>query len=78
MPKPQFVAISLCVAALLAPVGVASAAGKKISHEEAWKRCTAEINKSGVPKDLPGQRQAAGGACMKKTATNSDRSTACL
>jgi len=69
MPRAQFVAVSLCVAALLASVVVASAAekkGKKISLEEAWKRCIAEVNKANVPADQPGSRQAGGAACLLK------------
>jgi hypothetical protein len=69
MPRAQFVAVSLCVAALLASVVVASAAekkGKKISLEQAWKLCAAEINKANVPADQVGARQAAGAACLAK------------
>ena len=68
MPRAQFVAVSLCVAALLASVVVASAEqkGKKISLEQAWKLCAAEINKANVPADQVGARQAAGAACLAK------------
>lgn len=69
MSKFQFVAIAVCVTASFALGDVAFAQQKKkqkLSYEEAWKRCTAEIDKAAVPKDWPSQRQAAGAACMKK------------
>jgi hypothetical protein len=68
MPKSYFVA-AVSVIVLLASADIAAAQQqkkKKLSYEEAWKLCAAEINKAGVPADQPGSRQAAGAGCMKK------------
>jgi hypothetical protein len=67
MPKLRSFAIPLCVSALMAlATNVGSAAEKKakVTYEEAWKLCQVEVNK--IPADQVGQRQARGGACMKK------------
>jgi hypothetical protein len=37
---------------------------KKLTYEEAWTLCTAELDRSNVLKVEPGQRYAAGAACM--------------
>jgi hypothetical protein len=37
---------------------------EKISRQEAWSRCTAEVSK--IPSDQHSQRYSAGAACMKK------------
>ena len=67
MPKSPFIAAVAAVVALIALPDAASAAPKKkLSYDQAWKHCTAEINKASVPMDQPGSRQAAGASCMKK------------
>jgi hypothetical protein len=47
-------------------MGIASAQEKKkkITREEAWSLCTAEVQV--IPSDQHGQRYARGAACMKK------------
>ena len=68
MPK-SFFAAAISAIVLLASVDPAAAQQqkkKKLSYEEAWKLCAAEINKAQVPTDQPGSRQAAGAGCMKK------------
>ena len=68
MPK-SYLAVAVSVIVLLASADIAAAAQKKkkqLSYEEAWKKCTAEVNKASVPMDQPGSRQAAGAGCMKK------------
>ena len=62
------VALAVSVIVLLASVDLAAAQQqkKKLSYDEAWKRCTAEINKANVPTDQVGARQSAGASCMKK------------
>jgi hypothetical protein len=64
MPRFHFVTIS--VLALVASVGMASAQQqkKKMTKEEAWSLCTAEV--SVIPADQHSQRYARGAACMKK------------
>jgi hypothetical protein len=37
---------------------------KKVTRQEAWSLCTAEVSK--IPGDQHSQRYAAGAACMKK------------
>lgn len=60
----------LCAAIMIASAADVSAApkkkAKKLTYEEAWKRCTAEINKQAVPYDWASMRMTAGAACMKK------------
>jgi hypothetical protein len=62
------------VAALIVSAAEVSAApkkkAKKLTYEEAWKRCTAEINKQAVPYDWASMRMSAGAACMKKYGHN--------
>jgi hypothetical protein len=53
--------VALLVAA--APVQAQQKKGK-VSKEQAWSLCAAEI--SNIPGDQHGQRYAAGAACMKK------------
>jgi hypothetical protein len=68
MPKLSSFVVALSAAALLAASGPAFAQKKekekKITREEAWSRCTAEV--SVIPSDQHGQRYARGAACMKK------------
>jgi len=68
MPISRLAVIALAVswAGSIAVADAAFARAQKVTYEEAWKHCTNEINNAGVPRDSPGQRQAAGGACMKK------------
>jgi hypothetical protein len=66
MRKFQIAVVALFSAALLASAAPAAAQKKekKITKEEAWSRCTAEV--SVIPSDQHGQRYARGAACMKK------------
>jgi len=65
MPKSNIVG-AFSVVVLIASVGIASAQQqkKKMTKEEAWSLCTAEV--SVIPADQHGQRYARGAACMKK------------
>ena len=66
MSKPRSVIVAFCCAALVAGISAASAQEKKkkITKEEAWSLCTAEV--SIIPSDQHGQRYARGAACMKR------------
>jgi len=66
MPKSRFITAVVAVVALIALPDAVSAAPKKkkLSYEEAWKRCQPEVNK--LPGDQHSQRMARGSACMKK------------
>jgi hypothetical protein len=69
MRKIQFAMVALSSALLLASAGAAAAQQsqpkkQKITKEEAWSRCTAEV--STIPSDQHSQRYARGAACMKK------------
>ena len=70
MSKSRFF-VAMVAVALAASLAVADTAfaqkkekEKKITKEEAWSRCTAEV--SVIPSDQHGQRYARGAACMKK------------
>jgi len=66
MPKSNIV-FAFSAVALIASVGIASAQQqqkKKVTKEEAWSLCTAEV--SVIPSDQHSQRYARGAACMKK------------
>jgi len=47
-----------------ADVAFAQDKKKKVTRQEAWSLCTAEVSK--IPGDQHSQRYAAGAACMKK------------
>ena len=68
MRKFQIAVVTLFSAALLASAVPANAQQQqkkeKITREEAWSRCTAEV--STIPSDQHSQRYARGAACMKK------------
>jgi glycerol-3-phosphate O-acyltransferase len=69
MRKIQFAMVALSSALLLASAGVAAAQQsqpkkQKITKEEAWSRCAAEVSK--IASDHHSQRYSAGAACMLK------------
>lgn len=66
MQKFHVTLATLASAALLIAVVPAHAQQKKekISREQAWSICAAEVSK--LPGDQHSQRYAAGAACMKK------------
>ena len=68
MSKSHSAIVAFCCAALLAAASPAFAQkkekAKKITKEEAWSRCTADV--AVIPSDQHGQRYARGAACMKK------------
>lgn len=67
MKKFHIVAVALFAVALVASVVPAAAQQQKkekITRQEAWSRCTAEV--ATIPSDQHGQRYARGAACMKK------------
>ena len=66
MRKFQIAVVTLFSAALVASVGPAAAQDKKtkITREQAWSICTAEVQ--AIPSDQHSQRYARGAACMKK------------
>jgi|KBSMisStaDraftv2_1062788.scaffolds.fasta_scaffold7621412_1 hypothetical protein len=67
MPRLFVIALAASLAGSLVFADAAFAqAKKKVTYEQAWKLCTAEINAAGVPRNREVQRQAAGAACMKK------------
>ncbi|MGA7345585.1 MAG: hypothetical protein WBY01_08485 [Pseudolabrys sp.] len=61
-----FLAVTL--AAPLGFVDAASAAKKKVTYDEAWKLCKAELDKSGAVGTSinPNERHTRGAGCMKK------------
>jgi hypothetical protein len=61
-----FLAVTL--AAPLGFVDAASAAKKKITYDEAWKLCKAELDKSGAPGTgiSANERHTRGAGCMQK------------
>lgn len=72
MPKatPLCAGIVLSIVVVVAPAEIASAASKKITYEEAYKRCLAYIDseKGGLAKSGTSEqtRVARAQACMKK------------
>lgn len=66
MQKFNATLATLASAALLIAVAPAHAQQKKekVSREQAWSLCAAEISK--IPGDQHSQRYTAGAACMKK------------
>ncbi len=61
-----FLAVTLV--AHLGLVAAASAAQKKVTYEEAWKLCKAQLDKSGAPGTgiSANERHTRGAGCMKK------------
>jgi hypothetical protein len=71
LPKPIGLAITLSVCAAFAmPISASAAPKKKISYEEAFKRCKAFIDKEkgGLAHSTTNEqtRTARGAACMRK------------
>lgn len=62
---PGIVALSFVAIFAIAGAPAASAQAKKMTYEQAWAKCKEQVNAT-VPRDADAQRQAAGGACMKK------------
>ncbi len=58
--------IALAVATMVGMTQSASAAKvqKKLTYEEAWTFCNAELNRSHILRADAGQRYAAGAGCM--------------
>lgn len=62
----QFLAVALPLAAAFAFAATSDAlAAKKLSYEQAWATCKAQIDKT-IPGDQQTSRASAGGGCMKK------------
>lgn len=53
------------IAMSLAALAPAAAKEKKLTYEQAWAKCQANINKA-VPGDQASARHSWGAACMKK------------
>ncbi len=66
MQKFNATLVTLASAALLVSVAPVHAQQKKekVSREQAWSLCAAEVNK--LPYDAHSQRYTLGAACMKK------------
>jgi len=61
--------IAFLAVTLATPLGdAASAAKKKVTYDEAWKLCKAELDKSGAPGTgtQANERHTRGAGCMKK------------
>jgi hypothetical protein len=69
MPKPSALGIVVvtCGAMVMGLAEPASAAtnAKKLTYEQAWAKCQAQINKA-VPGDQASARHSWGSACMRK------------
>jgi hypothetical protein len=64
--KRQSLAIALPLAAAFAVLAASDAlAQKKLSYEQAWATCKAQIDKT-MPGDQQTARASAGAGCMKK------------
>lgn len=62
----QFLVIALPLAAAFAFAAASDAfAQKKLSYEQAWATCKAQVDKT-IPGDQQTTRASAGGACMRK------------
>ena len=61
-----FLAVTLAIP--LSFVDAASAAQKKVTYDEAWKLCKAELDKSGAPGTglSANERHTRGAGCMRK------------
>jgi hypothetical protein len=57
------IASSAAIVLLVASPGFAVAKSKKLTLEQAWAVCKAEIDRT-IPKDQHSHRYSAGGACM--------------
>jgi hypothetical protein len=69
MPGFYHLRATLTLAAMFALAATLDAsAAKKVSYEQAWAKCKAEIgaNVPGSDTTTSAARQSAGGACMKK------------
>ena len=63
--------IAVCAVTLAAPLGfvdTASAAKKKVTYEQAWQKCKAELDKSGTWGTglAANERHTRGAGCMRK------------
>ena len=61
--KMGIIASSAAIVLLVANPGFAVAKSKKLTLDQAWALCKAEIDRT-IPKDAHGARYSAGGACL--------------
>jgi hypothetical protein len=61
--KMGIIASSAAIVLLVAHPGFAAAKSKKLTLDQAWALCKAEIDRT-IPKDAHGARYSAGGACL--------------